>query len=139
MNAQPLFSGLIYDEEDQLVETTMVGPEPCYIVDDDGFRRHIPSEQVDRQVLDMMREQIEGHEEMIGEQAMQMLGQDDIFSRAVFIEQLKNIEQQFDQILKEGLPEEGRAYMGLTGFKVIINHHGEVVDVIQPGRVSEED
>jgi hypothetical protein len=139
MSAQPLFSGLIFDEEDQLVETTMVGLEPCYIVDDDGFRRHIPSEQVDRQVLDLMREQIEGHEEMIGEQAMQMLGQDDIFSRAVFIDQLKNIEKQFDQILKEGLPEEGRAYMGLTGFKVIINHHGEVVDVIQPGRVSEED
>jgi hypothetical protein len=70
---------------------------------------------------------------------MQMLGQDDIFSRAVFIEQLKNIDKQFDLIIQEGLPEEGRAYMGLTGFKVIINHHGEVINVIQPARTSEEE
>ncbi len=139
MAPQALFSGLVYDENDLPVETTTVGDEPCYVVDDAGFKRHIPTEQVDCQILERLKEQIEGHEEIISEQAATMLGQDDIFSRAVFLEQLKNIDKQFDQMIEAGLPEENRAYMGMTGFKIIINHHGEVVDFIQPGLISDQD
>ncbi len=139
MPAKPLFTGLVYDDNDQIVEITTVGTEPCYVVDDDGFRRHIPSEQVDRQVLDKFRELIEGHEEILGEQALKMLGQDDIFSRAIYIEQLKNLDKQFDQLLETGYPEEIRTYMGMIGFKVIINHHGEVLEVKQPGLIADEE
>ena len=139
MPAEPLFAGLVFDEDDQLVETTFIGSEPCYVVDDDGFLRHIPSADVDCQVLQLLQEGIEGHEEIISEQAAKMTGQDDIFSRAIFLEQLKNIDRQFEQLIEEGLPEEGRAYMGMTGFKIIINHHGEVVDVEQPGMIAEDE
>jgi len=139
MPAKPLFTGLVYDDNDQIVEITIVGTEPCYVVDDDGFKRHIPSEQVDRQVLNKFRELIEGHEEIIGEQALKMLGQDDIFTRAIYIEQLKNLDKQFDQLLETGYPEEIRTYMGMTGFKVIINHHGEVLEVKQPGLIADEE
>jgi hypothetical protein len=139
MPAKPLFTGLVYDDNDQIVEITTVGTEPCYVVDDDGFKRHIPSEQVDRQVLNKFRELIEGHEEIIGEQALKMLGQDDIFTRAIYIEQLKNLDKQFDQLLETGYPEEIRTYMGMTGFKVIINHHGEVLEVKQPGLIADEE
>ena len=139
MPAKPLFTGLVYDDNDQIVEITTVGTESCYVVDDAGFKRHIPSEQVDRQVLDKFRELIEGHEEIIGEQALKMLGEDDIFSRAIYIEQLKNLDKQFDQLLETGYPEEIRTYMGMTGFKVIINHHGEVIEVEQPGMIADEE
>ncbi len=139
MPAKPLFTGLVYDDNDQVVEITTVGTESCYIVDDAGFKRHIPAEQVDRQVLNKFRELIEGHEEIIGEQALKMLGEDDIFTRAVYIEQLKNLDQQFDQLLESGYPEEIRTYMGMTGFKVIINHHGEVIEVNQPGLIADEE
>jgi hypothetical protein len=37
--------------------------------------------------------------------------------------------------LNTGIPEEGRAYMGMMGFRVRINVHGEVVDVDQPGMI----
>ncbi len=139
MPAKPLFTGLVYDDNDQIVEITTVGTESCYVVDDAGFKRHIPSEQVDRQVLNKFRELIEGHEEIIGEQALKMLGEDDIFSRAIYIEQLKNLDKQFDQLLETGYPEEIRTYMGMTGFKVIINHHGEVIEVQQPGLIADEE
>ena len=62
---KPLFSGLIVDENDNVVETVVVGDEPCYVVNDSGFRRHIPTEQVDRQVLALMKEQISGHEDLL--------------------------------------------------------------------------
>ncbi len=139
MPTEPLFSGLVFDEDDQLAETTYIGSEPCYVVDDNGFKRHIPSADVDRQVLNLMKDGIEGHEDIISEQAAKMTGQDDIFSRAVFLEQLKNIDRQFEQLIEEGLPEDGRAYMGMTGFKIVIDHHGDVVDLEQPGMIAEDE
>lgn len=139
MGSRPLFSGLVFDEDDQLVETTVIGDDPCYVVDDDGFRRHISSEEVDRKVLGLLADQIEGHEEILSEQAAKMTGQDDIFSRAIFLEQFKNIDRQFDQLIQQGFPEEARAYMGMTGFKIIINHHGEVIDIEQPTMVVDDE
>ena len=138
MAIQPLFAGLIFDEYDQSVEVAFVGNDPCYVVDDAGFRRHIPTEQVDRQVLDQMRELIEGHEGIISEQAAKMLGQEDIFTRALIETQLKNLDNQFDTLLETGIPEEGRAYMGMMGFRITINVHGEVIDVNQPGMIDPE-
>lgn len=135
MTYNPIFSGLVIDENDQTVELAYVGGEPCYVVNDAGFRRHIPSEQVDRQVLDLMSESIEGHEDLIGEQAAKMLGQEDIFSIAMIANQLKNLDQQFENIMEAGIPEEARAYLGMMGFKIRINVHGDVIEVEQPGIV----
>ena len=136
---QPLFKGLIFDENDQPVEVIDVGDEPCYVVNDSGFRRHIPSEQVDRQVLMLMGNMVEGHEDELAKQTAKMLGQDDIFSKALIENQLKNLDQQFEAVLKTGIPEEGRAYMGMMGFRIKINVHGEVLEVNQPGTISPED
>ena len=135
MPKQPLFAGLVIDEQNRPVDVSYVGDEPCYVVDDDGFLRHIPSEQVDRQVLKVMREMIEGHEDIISDQTAKMLGQEDIFSRAMIENQLKQIDQQFETLLETGIPEEGRAYMGMMGFKVQIDVHGDVIDINQPGIV----
>jgi hypothetical protein len=139
MPSQPLFAGLMIDEFGQPVETAFVGGEPMYVVNDHGFRRHVPSEQVDRQVLQMMAEQIKGHEDILGEQTAKMLGQDDIFSRAFILNQLKNVDQQLEELLQRGIPEEGRAYMGMMGFRVIINVHGEVIGLDQPGTIEGEE
>lgn len=138
MPRQPLFAGLVVDENDRLAEVAHVGDEPCYVLDDAGFRRHIPSEQVDRQVLAQMGELIKGSEEQVSEQAAKMLGQDDLFSVAAIAQQLKNMDKQFDAVIQAGLPEEARAYLGMLGFKVVINYHGEVIRVEQPGAASDE-
>lgn len=138
MSNRAVFAGLVIDENDQPVEVTLVGEEPCYVVNDAGFRRHIPSETVDRQVFDFMREQMQGHEDLIGEQTAKMLGQEDIFSRAIIMNQLKSLDKQFDNLLKVGIPEDMRAYLGMTGFRVVINLHGEVIRVEQPGASSGE-
>lgn len=138
MPRRALFSGLVMDEYDRPVETAYVGDEPCYVVDDIGFRRHIPSAQVDRQVLEQIRGMIEGSEGFISEQTAKMLGQEDIFSVAMIEQQLKNIDQQFDAMLDTGIPEEGRAYLGMLGFKIVINVHGEVVRVDQPSAPQDE-
>ena len=138
MARQPLFAGLVFDEAGNPVETAYVGSDPCYVVNDHGFRRHIPSEQVDREVLQLMAEQVKGNEEQISEQASKMLGQEDLFSRAILNNQIKNIDKQLDNLLNTGIPEEGRAYMGMMGFRITINVHGELVGLNQPGMIADE-
>jgi len=132
-----VFEGLVFDEDDQPVQTGWIGSEPCYIVDDAGFLRHIPAEEVDRQVWQFMQDQIEGHEDLISEQAAEMLGQSDIFTMAAIQSQLKNMDAQFDQLAQAGIPEESRLYLGMIGFRIIISLRGEVLEVIQPGRVDD--
>jgi hypothetical protein len=136
MAAKALFPGLVVDENDQLAETTFVGDEAFYVVNDAGFHRHISSEFVDRQVLQLMKQQIEGHEDLISEETAKMLGQEDIFTKAMLMQQLKKIDQQFDTLLQTGIPQEGLAYLGMMGFRVVINIHGDVIEFHQPGITS---
>lgn len=131
-----LFEGLIIDEYDHPVDVTFIGGEACYVVDDAGFKRHISSEDVDRQVLVVMKKQVEGHEDLLSEETAKMIGQDDIFTRAMLIQQFKQIDQQFEALLQTGIPAEGRTYLGMMGFRIIINVHGEVLEVLQPGMSS---
>ena len=138
MPRQPLFAGLVVDESDRPAGTAYVGDEPCYVVDDYGFRRHIPSEQVDRVVLSQIASLMKGSEDLISEQTAKMIGQEDLFTKAAIEQQLKNIDKQFEQLMQAGIPEDMRAYLGMVGFKIVINVHGEVLKVEQPGTASDE-
>ncbi|PKO04694.1 MAG: hypothetical protein CVU41_15955 [Chloroflexi bacterium HGW-Chloroflexi-3] len=133
MSIHALFAGLVFDEDDNQVDNVYIGQDSCYVVNDHGFKRHILSETIDRQVLDQMREMIEGKEDFISQQAAKMLGQDDIFTYAMIANQLKNMDDQFDKLLETGIPSETRSYMGLMGFKIVVNVHGDVIFVNQPG------
>jgi hypothetical protein len=139
MSKQALFAGLVVDESDRVAQTASVGDEAFYVVDDDGFKRHIPAEQVDRQVLGHMQEMMKGSEGLISEQTAKMLGQDDIFTKAMIEQQLKNMGQQFDALMQQGIPEEGRAYLGMLGLKIVINYHGEIVRIDQPSAPAGEE
>jgi hypothetical protein len=132
MSREPLFKGLVFDEYDQPVGTATIGEEPFYVVNDAGFMRHIPSRDVDLKVIDSLKGQISGNEELIADQTAKMLGQEDLFTHAIIQNQLKNLDQHFDQLLEAGIPEEARLYLGMTGFKVIIDVHGEVTRLEQP-------
>lgn len=128
-----LFAGLIVDDQEQPVTSTQVGSEAFYVVDDQGFLRHIESEKVDRQVLDHLSELIEGSEDLISEGTMKMLGQEDIFTKAAIESSLKNMDAQVDALIEMGLPEDVRTWLGMIGFRVVIDAHGKVLQIEQPG------
>jgi hypothetical protein len=130
MANQALFEGLIYDEYDQLVETKLVGNQASYVVNDDGFLRHVDAEIVDRQILSFFLNQLEDNKDLAIEQALTMLGKDDLFTKAALDAQLRNIDM--DQIIAAGIPLQAREMLGMLGFHVIINIHGEVVEIQQP-------
>jgi hypothetical protein len=132
MAQQALFAGLVADERGDPVQVAIVGGQSFYVVDDAGFKRHIESEGVDRQVLQALAEFMRGHEELISTEAMKALGQEDIFTKAAIETLLKNPDRQFDEVLQRGLPEEARAWMGMLGFQVRIDLHGNVLEIQQP-------
>jgi hypothetical protein len=123
-----LFAGLVQDEEGNPVDVVMVGAVPNYVVEDAGFWRHVESEVVDRQVIEMLREQFMAHREIATEAMLQMLGKDDLFTKALIDASIKNM----DQVLDHGIPEGARAWLGMLGFRVILNTHGEVVELDMP-------
>lgn len=130
MARQALFEGLVFDEDDNLVATSVVGGEANYVVDDDGFHRHIDAEVVDRQVLAFFLGQLEENKDLAVEQTMQLLGQDDILTKAAIDAQMRNLDM--DQIIAQGIPMQAREMMGFLGFRIIINVHGEIVRLDQP-------
>jgi hypothetical protein len=132
MAQRALFGGLVIDEDGVPVGVAQVGDEAFYVINDNGFMRHVESEKVDRQVLEQMRELIQGHEDLISEGTMKMIGQDDIFTKAMIESSLRDLDAQFDRLIAAGLPEEGRAWLGMLGFQVVVNVHGDVVRVEQP-------
>jgi len=123
-----LFSGLIQDESGNPVDAVTVGDVPNYVVEDAGFRRHVESEAVDRQVIGMLREQFMAHRDIATEAMLQMLGKDDLFTKAMIDASIKNM----DQVLNHGLPDGARAWLGMLGFRVIIDTHGQVVRLDMP-------
>jgi hypothetical protein len=133
MSRQALFVGLVFDEFDHPLEAGFIGEEPAYIINDDGFHRHIPAEQIDRVILNEMKKMIQGNEGFLSEQAAKMIGADDLFSRAMIENQLKHIDKQFEMLFEVGIPEDMRAYLGMSGFKVIVDYHGQVLEVLPGG------
>lgn len=128
------FEGLVQDEEGHAVEVVVVGDEAFYVVPDAGFRRHIAARQVDQQVLRILRGEIEAHRDLAVNSALQMLGRDDLFTKAAVDASIKNM----DQVVDQSLPDEAKSWLGMLGFRIIINLHGDIVRVDMPGQIDEE-
>jgi hypothetical protein len=124
-----VFAGLVFNERGEPAEVAYIGNQPHYVVLDDGFRRHVAAGEVDRQVLAHLREQMEPHRDIVVEQTMAMLGKDDLFTKAMLDSSLKNL----DQMATQQIPEEARTWLGMMGFRIVVNRHGEVIDVEMPG------
>lgn len=131
-----MFPGLVFDEAGNPVEVTTVGDQACYVVLDDDFRRHIDAEEVDRQVLRFLREQVEGSRDMAVDAMLEMLGQDDLFTKAAVESSIDKMEDAVGQ----PIPQDARQWLGMLGFRIVIDFHGNVVDVEMPaGGIIEDD
>ena len=127
---QALFAGLVFSEEDDPVEVVHVGDEPHYVILDAGFRRHVESERVDRQVLQWLQGQFLANQELITEGILDMLGKDDLFTKAMIDASMQNM----DQIIEHGIPEDARTWLGMFGFRIIVDIHGDVIRTELPAQ-----
>ena len=136
---KPLFGGLVFDEYDRVLETGNIADEAVYIINDAGFKRHVPAEKIDGLVVAEIKKSITGQENFLSEQAAKMMGTNDLFSKALIENQLKNIEKQFGQLIETGIPDDMRAYLGMSGFKVTVDYHGDILEIHSGGKPSTEE
>jgi hypothetical protein len=129
-----LFTGLVFNEQDEPAEVVYIGAVPHYVILDDGFRCHVEAETVDRQVIELLRQQILSNRELVTQEMLAMLGKDDLFTKAMIDASIQNIDRHMDILFEQGLPEDARTWLGMLGFKVVVNVHGEVVRLDAPGR-----
>lgn len=132
MAKQALFSGLVYDENNNLTETVTIGNDAYYIVDDDGFKRHIDSREVDEKIIRLFTDQIDGNEDYLANAAANMTGKTDLFSMALFKNQLKNIDKEIEELFRQGPPPGLSEFLGMSGFKINIDMHGNITNVNMP-------
>ena len=136
MSKQPLFDGLIVNENDEPAQVAFIGNEAHYVINDCGFKHHIAAEAIDRSVVRTLRAQITQHQDLVSDNALKMLGKDDLFTKAMIDSSLKNIDKHIDQLMQQCLPNGARQWLGMLGFKIMVNHHGEVIKLVQPGIVA---
>jgi len=130
-----MFAGLVVDENERVAEVGYVGANACYVVYDDDFRRYIDAAQVDRQVLRFMREQVEGNRQMAVGAMLEMMGRDDLFTKAAVESTIDNMEEAVGQ----PIPEDARQWLGMLGFRIQIDFRGDVLDIQMPaGGIEEE-
>ena len=135
MSNKALFAGLVLDENGQPLAVAFTGDEAQYVLNDNGFQRHIDAEAVDRQVLEHLQGQIEANKDAVEEGIMKMMGSEDIFTKAAIDKSIKDM----DQVLQQGIPDEARQMLGMMGFRVVVNYHGEVIRIDQPGVADDSD
>ena len=130
-----MFEGLVYDEKGAIAPVTMVGSDACYVVDDDGFLRHIDAASVDRQVLAFLKGQVDEHREVAVDGVLQMMGKDDLFTKVA----VESSIDKMDEAVGQPIPTEARQWLGMLGFRIIIDERGQVVDIELPAGGGEGD
>ncbi|MGD8998390.1 MAG: hypothetical protein PVH80_09795 [Anaerolineae bacterium] len=128
---EPLFADLVFNEEGERAKAVMIGGEPFYAVPEDDFLRHVEAEYVDRQVVERLQERIRGMSDLVTEGVIQMLGQEDLFTRASIEHAIENM----DRILEPGSVDSDqlRTALWMAGFRAIVDVHGDLVRLELPG------
>jgi hypothetical protein len=139
MIRQPLFQGLVVNESNETVTVTHIGQESHYVINDAGFHRHVPADEIDRAVLRELRNQIINNKDIVSDSALKMSGQDDLFTKAMIDSSLNNIDDHMDKLLQQGLPSGARQWLGMLGFRIIVNHHGDIIEMSQPGLIDPDE
>tara|TARA_B100001146_G_C16084288_1_gene392069 strand:- start:172 stop:591 length:420 start_codon:yes stop_codon:yes gene_type:complete len=139
MIRQPLFQGLVVNESNETVTVTHIGQEAHYVINDAGFHRHVPADEIDRAVLRELRNQIINNKDIVSDSALKMSGQDDLFTKAMIDSSLNNIDDHMDKLLQQGLPSGARQWLGMLGFRIIVNHHGDIIEMSQPGLIDPDE
>jgi len=125
---QALFAGLVYNEAGEPAELAYIGGVAHYAIPDNGFRRHVEALAVDNAVLALIKEQITSMQDEVVRGMLAMIGKDDLFTKAAIDASIRNLETH----VRRSDPNQWLPWLRMLGFRVIVNVHGEVVELIYP-------
>ena len=135
MERQALFAGLVYNELGEPAEVVYIGGVAHYAIPDGNFRRHVEAYYVDNAVLARLKEQITSMQDEVVRSMLEMLGKKDLFTKAAIDAAIKNLEQN----VRQSDPDQWLPWLRLFGFRVVVDVHGNIVEVIYPTQPVEDE
>ena len=88
-------------------------------------------------MLAQFLEQMQEHRDEASQAMMKLMGSEDLFTKAAVDSTLKNVN--VEQMLGQRLPPEARQWLGMLGFRIVVNYHGEIVRVDMPSAPDSDD
>jgi hypothetical protein len=82
-------------------------------------------------VVAWIQQQAAANKDLVTDQMMNLMGKDDLFTKAMIDSSIAQMDQQ---VIQQGLPEDARMMLGMMGFRVVVNIHGELVDLDMPAQ-----
>ena len=128
MAARAMFGGLVQDSRGDLVNVRRIGADEVYVVREDGFDWHLEAGKVDAAIWSHMKQMFVEHRDLIPPEALQALTNGDIFQQAAIESALDRV----DEIERIEMPPQQRDLLALLGFRVVIDYHGDVLEVVMP-------
>jgi hypothetical protein len=128
---EPLFADLVFNAEGESAQVVYIGGQPFYAVPEDDFLRHVEASYIDRQIVERLQERIRGMSDIVTEGVIQMLGQEDLFTRASIEHAIENM----DRILEPGAVDvdQLRTALWMAGFRAVVDVHGDLLRLEVPG------
>lgn len=123
-----LFEGVVYNEAGEPVTVTYIGGSAHYAIPDGGFLRHVEANVIDDAVLANIKSQITAHQDLVIRGVLQIMGKDDLFTKAAVEASIRNMEQS----IRQSDPRQWLPWLRYMGFRVIVNVHGEVIELVYP-------
>jgi hypothetical protein len=131
------FEGLVETEDGVPVGVATIGGEDFYVIDDQGFKRHVEAAAIDKVVLSQFLGQVQEHRDEASQAMMKLMGSEDLFTKAAIESNIKNVS--VEQMLGQRLPPDARQWLGMLGFRIIVDYRGEIVRVDMPAGPETDD
>lgn len=131
------FEGLVETEDGAPVAVATIGGEDFYVIDDQGFKRHVEAAAIDRVVLAQFLEQMQEHRDEASQAMMKLMGSEDLFTKAAVDSTLRNVN--VEQVMGQRLPPDARQWLGMLGFRIVVDYRGEIVRVDMPAAPEVDD
>ena len=128
------FDGVVYNEAGERAEVVYVAGIAHYAVPDQGFLRHVLASRVDDAVIADIGSQVESNKTDVTHGILAMLGKDDLFTKAAVDSSIRNLGEQ----LRKSDPSQWVPWLKLFGFRIVVDVHGNVVEIVYPASVSED-
>ncbi|NLG27567.1 MAG: hypothetical protein GX557_06625, partial [Chloroflexi bacterium] len=86
-------------------------------------------------VLAIVKEQVTSQKDDLVRGMLEMLGRDDLFTKAAIDASIRNMDKQ----IRESDRTQWGPWLQLLGFRVVVDVHGDIVEVIYPQKPAEDD
>jgi hypothetical protein len=130
-----VFPGLVYNQAGEEAPVVSIGGVAHYAIPDDGFMRHVEAFRVDNAVIAALQEQMLPMREELVQQILEMMGTDDILAKAALEASIRNMGQS----IRQSDPDQWAPLLRVYGFRIVVDVHGQVIEIIQPSPPGAED